>query len=299
MYYDKSMPTNGTHHWLPSAFCAMFWDMIDSKPDSGMCYTRGGGIGAQRAPYMWAGDQARGYKSLEYQLTSVLSSGISGVPFMSYDMSGYQYGNESRDIAHESQVFIRGTQFSAFTICLQTHGKVKRSYQFAKEYPVLDAAGIEKKDANGNVIMKDYSYVTDIYRAYVKLHELLTPYITEHAAIASSTGMPLMRHMVLHWQDDSNVYTIDDQYMFGDAFLVAPVLNDMTSRDVYLPEGKWQDMNTGEIITVGKDGQWLKGYAASVGTLPLFYNMDTTSQTAEGLLDGIREIFDYVKTIEP
>ena len=65
----------------------MFYDMISQKPDGGMCYTRGGGIGSQRAPYMWAGDQKRKWESLDFQLKAILSSGISGVPYMSYDMS--------------------------------------------------------------------------------------------------------------------------------------------------------------------------------------------------------------------
>lgn len=280
-FYDESMSEAGTHHWYPSAFCAMFWDMISSKPDSGMCYTRGGGIGAQRAPYMWAGDQAREYISLKYQLVAMLSSGLSGVPFMSYDMSGYQYGSASQDIAYESQVFLRGTEFTAFSVCMQTHGKVRRSYDFAKY-------------GKG-----EYAYVTQIYGAYTKLHELLTPYITEYSEIACQTGMPVARQLVLHWQNDKNVYNMDDEYMFGDAFLVAPVLNNASSRKVYLPEGTWRDMNTGKVYTVGAEGQWLDNYGATIAMLPVFYNENTTSKTAKDLLDGIEEIFAYAKSLEP
>jgi len=278
LYYDKSMPTNGSHHWFPSAFCAMFWDMIAAKPDSGMCYTRGGGIGAQRAPYMWAGDQTRDYTSLGYQLKAVLSSGLSGVPFMSYDMSGYAYGDFS--IAAESQVMIRGTQFSAFTICIQTHGDVRRSYQFAEEDP-------------------NYLYVTEIYRAYTKLHEHLTPYITELSEIASTTGMPVMRHLVLGWQDDKNVYGIEDEYMFGDAFLIAPILNENNVRKIYLPEGEWLDLNTGEEYPVGAEGKWLESYEASIAELPTFYNVNTESEIAPTLVDGIIELYDYARSVAP
>ena len=280
LFYDESTQDKGAHHWFPTQFCAMFWDMISSKPDSGMCYTRGGGIGSQRAPYMWAGDQARGYQSLPFQLTAVLSSGLSGVPFMSYDMSGYQYGSFSKDLAYESQVFIRGTQFTAFTICMQTHGKVRRSYQFANEDP-------------------NYLYVTEIYRAYVKLHEHLTPYITELSEEACTTGMPVMRHLVLQWQDDKNVYNIEDQYMFGDAFMIAPILNDGYTRDIYLPEGNWIDLNTGEEYTVGKEGQWLHGYHAELEVLPSFYNTDTESEIAPSLVDGIMKLYDYARSVAP
>jgi alpha-glucosidase (family GH31 glycosyl hydrolase) len=279
LYYDHNMPTDGSHHWYPTAFCAMFFEMLEQKAYDGMNFTRGGGIGSQRAPYMWAGDQARGWESLGFQVSAVLSSGLSGVPYMSYDMAGYQYGSMSKDLSYESQVFIRGTQFTAFTVCMQTHGKVRKSYQFAEE-------------------SASYVYVTDIYRAYVKLHEVLTPYITEYCKEASTTGMPVMRHMVLHWQDDKNVYNLNDQYMFGDAFLVAPILGDAHQRNIYLPEGTWKDLNTGEVHTVGKEGKTLEDYEADIKTLPVFYNVNSTSETATPeLIAGIEEIFRYVKSI--
>jgi len=279
-YYDESMPTAGSHHWYPTAFCAMFWDFVSSKPDGGMNYSRGGGIGSQRAPYMWAGDQARGYQSLSFQLTSVLSSGLSGVPFMSYDMAGYQYGRFSKDIAYESQVFIRGTQFTAFTICMQTHGNVREAYRFAEQD-------------------EGYAYVTEIYRAYTKLHEHLTPYITELSEEACNTGMPVMRHLILGWQDDKNVYGIEDEYMFGDAFLIAPILTENNVRKIYLPAGEWVDLNTGEEYSVGAEGKWLENYEVSLAELPTFYNVNTESEIAPVLVNGIVELYDYARSVAP
>ncbi len=285
-YFDENIPTAGSHHWYPTAFCTMFYDMISSKPDGGMCYTRGGGIGAQRAPYMWAGDQVRETQSLGFQLTATLSSGLSGVPYMSYDMAGYQYHGQKPDlyeIGTESKVFIRGTQFTAFTICMQTHGKVKRSYQFA-----------EYTDENGD---HPYEYVTNIYRAYTKLHEHLTPYLTELCEEASTTGMPVVRHLVLGWQGDSNVYGIDNQFTFGDAFLIAPVFHG-TTRSVYLPEGNWEDLNTGTVYEVGAEGLTID-VTANIAELPTFFNMDTESETARELVDGIKELYDYARSLAP
>jgi alpha-D-xyloside xylohydrolase len=227
---------------------------------------------------MWAGDQARGYHSLGWQLTAVLSSGLSGVPYMSYDMSGYQYKGVSRKIEDEAGVFLRGTQFTAFTLCMQTHGHVRRSYQFAEQDP-------------------NYLYVTEIYRAYTKLHEHLTPYITELAEIASTTGMPVMRHLILGWQDDKNVYNVEDEYTFGDAFLLAPILTEKNSRDIYLPEGEWIDLNTGEEYTVDASGLWLEDYEATIAELPTFYNKNTVSEIAPTLVDGIMALYDYARSV--
>ena len=199
---------------------------------------------------------------------------------MSYDMAGYQYGNFSSDIEYESQVFLRGTQFTAFTICMETHGKVRRSYQFAEQDP-------------------SYLYVTEIYRAYTKLHEHLTPYITELAEIASTTGMPVMRHLILGWQNDKNVYHIEDEYTFGDAFLIAPILTEKNSRNIYLPEGEWIDLNTGEEYTVGAEGMWLENYEATIAELPTFYNKNTVSEIAPTLVSGIMELYDYARSVAP
>ena len=278
-YYDKNMPTAGSHHWYPTAFCTMYFDMISQKPDSGMCYTRGGGIGAQRAPYMWAGDQPRAFYSLPFQLTAVLSSGLSGVPYMSYDMSGYQYWGVDKTIEVESHVFLRGAQFTAYTICMQTHGAVKRSYQFADD--------------------PNYRYVTEIYRAYTKLHEHLTPYITELCREASTTGMPVMRHLVLQYRDDVNVHNLEDEYTFGDAFLLAPILDESFSRDIYLPKGSWVDLNTGEKHVVGESGKWIYAYTASLAELPTFYNVDSASEVARELVPGIMDIYDYARELLP
>ncbi len=347
-YYDKEQPTGGSHHWYPTAFCAMFFDMLAQKPDSGMNFTRGGGIGAQRSPYMWAGDQIRTYECVKYQLIACLSSGISGLPFMSYDMSGYKYGSGNgngtgyHDRPYvEAQVFVRGLQFTAFSVNMQQHGTVRHAFDFAdgyirREYINGASQKVVLKDADGNtlyvtdengekILMTDVfgevvtdrngnlqylpqydylirpgemAYITDIYRGYVKLHEYLAPYIDEYATLACTTGMPLMRPLVLMWQNDPNVYNIDDEYMFGDAFLLAPILNDRYYRDIYLPRGEWLDLNTGKTYSVGSEGMRLTSYRAELEQLPTFYNLNTTSKTAAELLPGIKEIYSYIDSID-
>jgi alpha-glucosidase (family GH31 glycosyl hydrolase) len=52
--------------------------------------------------------------------------------------------------------------------------------------------------------------------------------------------------MVLDFQDDPSTHNIQDQYMFGDAFLVAPVYKPVSKRTVYLPEGTWHEYETGK-----------------------------------------------------
>ena len=265
---------------------------------------------------MWAGDQIRYWQGLDYQVKAVLSSGLSGIPFMSYDMSGYQYGNNQfKAIDYESEVFLRGTQFTAFTVCIQTHGKVRRAYQFEDyeltwEVPVLGPDGEVMKDEDGNTVTKTeviipkgtYGYVTDIYRAYTKLHEHLTPYITSLAREACETGMPVVRHLVLGWQDDAAVHGIEDQFMMGDAFMIAPILAtsngaDTVSRSVYLPKleggAQWLDLNTGVLY----DGGQTIEVKANLAQLPSFYN--TGCVEAAPLVEGVMELYAYANSLLP
>jgi len=79
------------------------------------------------------------------------------------------------------------------------------------------------------------------FRKYAKLRYRLLPYIYSQAYKATKTGLPMMRAMVLEFQDDPNTYSMEDQYMFGDAFLVAPVYTPVNRRTVCLPEGTWFD----------------------------------------------------------
>lgn len=279
-YYDDRFPTAGSHHWYPVAFCGRLWQEMLEKPDGAMLYIRGGGLGLQRFPYVWGGDQTRDMYCQPWLLKATLSMGLSGLPFFSFDMSGYDYLGYNcltKNVWEEAKVFVRGTSMASFTICLETHGSVRTAFGFAEE-------GV--------------SYATDVYRGYTKLHELLTPYFTELAENASRTGMPVMRHLVLGWQDDQSVYGIEDQYTLGDAFLVAPVLTDRNTRDIYLPEGKWLDLNTGETVVVGKEGKWLYNYYASLAQLPVFFNTNTKSDTARSLVPGILELFDYLGDID-
>ena len=70
---------------------------------------------------------------------------------------------------------------------------------------------------------------------------------------ASENGSPVMRAMFYEFPEDARCWTADEQYMFGPKYLVAPVLYEgMRSREVYLPAGRWRDMNTGRTLEGGR-----------------------------------------------
>lgn len=258
---DPKAEASGAHHWYPTFYNKLMYDLFNTKEDGGMVLARGGGIGAQRYPFIWAGDQRREFKYLDAQLRACLSSGMSGVPFMSFDAAAYRPAQNGDSEAH---VFSRGIEFTAFTANIQTHGTVTRPYDF---------------DDDTKKIYHDFAWV----------HEALRPYIEEQGIIATETGMPLMRHLSLLWWEDETVWNIDNEYMLGEGLLVCPVLNSKMARDIYLPEGEWIHYLTGETY---KGGQWLKNFAVAIDEIPVFVKADVKNETLDKCLTEIREILN-------
>ena len=288
-WYDESIFEGDTvHHAYPSYFISLFYkSMMEQKAaknidDGFVVLSRGGGIGSQRNPYLWAGDQTRRFRNLSTQLAAVINSGLSGVPFMTYDMAGYAYKNlpdgyfgnytvQEYDATlfipdfkaaeqYESEIFIRSMQYTIFGNTVQTHGDVRHLYHLSTE-------------------------AQEITEMYDKLHSDLMWYSQKVSKYACDTGIPMIRHMVLQYQNDENVVDIDDQFMYGDALLVAPILtynaktdennkrvldygSDVT-REVYLPAGTWLDLNTGK--TIVSKGETIE-VTVGLAQIPVFLN---------------------------
>ena len=96
------------------------------------------------------------------------------------------------------------------------------------------------------------------------------PYLYAQAVETSKTGIPMMRAMMLEF-DEIACEDLDRQYMLGDALLVAPVFTEDGSVDVYLPEGTWTHLLSGEMVTGGK---WRKE-THDFFSLPLYVRQDT------------------------
>lgn len=305
-YNEDVFEDDNIHHAYPSYFTSLFYEAMAEKTsvenggDGFVLFTRGGGIGAQRAPYLWAGDQSRRFANLKTQLAAVINSGISGIPFMTYDMSGYSYYKTAynfyggqEDSRHwpeeaqgsiylpdmqaaeeyESEIFVRGLQFTTFGNTIQTHGDVRHLYQMTDE-------------------------AQEIAALYNSLHNELADYLQKMSKIACDTGMPMIRHMILEYQNDVNVVDIDNQFMYGDALLVAPILScnvkrneqnrllhdyaSEVTRSVYLPAGEWIDLNTGEVIQ--STGKTIT-VTANMAKIPLYLN------TASEYAAELQEIF--------
>ncbi|MEG0693413.1 MAG: glycoside hydrolase family 31 protein, partial [Oscillospiraceae bacterium] len=260
-FYD-GRDTNGAHHWYPVLYNSLMYRYYQSNHlDGGMCFSRGGGIGAQRYPLLWLGDQLREWKFMSAILTGALSCGLSGIPFVSWDLAAYLPSNDPQN-NNEADIFQRGLEVACFSTSMQTHGKVTRPYDFAEP-------------------------VKDVYRKYSKIHQILRPYLKEQAEKSCQSGMPLMRHLLLHDFSDPVNYTIEDEYLLGEALLIAPVLNNQNKRDIYLPQGKWTSLDTGEEYD-GK--QWLSSVSVPIDEIPIFIKQGHSSLVLDNIVAKIRKL---------
>ena len=81
----------------------------------------------------------------------------------------------------------------------------------------------------------------------------MRPYLKKLYQEAHENGSPLIRAMFYEFPDDPHCWELQDQYMFGPDYLIAPILyEDQEERDVYLPQGTWKHMLTGELLQGGQ-----------------------------------------------
>ena len=209
----------------------------------GLINARSGISGLQRYSICWSGDPNCEWEDMANSMRAGLSLGLSGVPFWSCDTPGY-----SSSQGHLTpELWMRWSQWGLFQSNTRLMGNGPRNPWAAGEK------------------------VADNFRKYAKLRYRLLPYIYSHAWQAIKTGMPLMRAMVLEFQDDPLTYNLEDQYMFGDVFLVAPVCTPSNKRTVYLPAGTWYDYYTGKEF----NGPTLLRIEPPLETLPLYVRAES------------------------
>lgn len=136
---------------------------------------------------------------------------------------------------------------------------------------------INRNKNNRNELMPERETVRDGVRKLLQLRMSFIPYLYSAFNEYRSTGKPPIRAMVLDWPNDKNVREIDDQFMFGDSVMVAPMFAGETNREVYLPEGDWYDFWTHAKLSGGQTIEVTNG----VDQIPLFVKGGTLLPLAE------------------
>ena len=214
------------HNLFPIAYAkAPYEKFAEYNNMRGMNQTREGYAGIQRYPYIFAGDWPSEWQYFEPVIKAGLNIGLSGVGNWAHCMGGFEH-------VADPELYIRWTQFGLMSPIAHLFGMEHPNYKEPWNY------GEEAQR---------------IFKQYDELRYRLIPYLYSTSYQNHKTGKPIMRALVLDYQNDINVYEITDQYMLGDNLMVCPVVTKgAKTRVVYLPRGKWVDYWSGEQYQGGK-----------------------------------------------
>jgi alpha-glucosidase (family GH31 glycosyl hydrolase) len=200
---------------------------------------RNGYAGLQRYGWLWSGDVDSTWKTLAAQVANGINVGLCGIPYWGTDTGGFV---PTRELTAE--LYVRWFQFSAFCPLFRSHGrawKLRLPWGWNLGTPGL----LEGGEALGDwPLQQDLhnTQVEPICRKYLELRYALLPYIYSSVEQTHRTGIPLMRALWFAWPHDEKAVLLADQYLWGDHFLIAPVLEPgATRRRTYLPAGTWWD----------------------------------------------------------
>ncbi len=204
-------------------------------------FSRAGYLGAQRCPIHWAGDQSSTFGEMRSALGAGLSLGLSGVPFWSFDIGGFAGPLPS------AELYLRSTAMATFVPVMQWH-----SEPLGGQFGGFDTGMVNDRSPWNMALHTGDESVERVARFYARLRMNLLPELLRQAKISVKQGLPMMRHLVLEYPDDTNAQHCHDEFMLGD-LLVAPILEEgATGRDVYLPEGRWYHILTCETLDGGR-----------------------------------------------
>jgi len=202
-------------------------------------------LGQQRNGVVtWSGDTHASWETLAKQIPATLNFSMSGEPYWSADIGGF-FSNDPQTDVDYPELFVRWHQFGVFNPMFRIHGagQGKEIWNFSP--------AIQK------ILIDD-----------VKFRYRLLPYLYSMSWDVTAHRGTMMRALAFDFPDEAEALKASDQYMFGKAFLVAPVLQSgVVSRSVYLPgKDRWYDFWTGAAFPGGRHVE----AKADLATLPLF-----------------------------
>jgi len=249
--YHDGTPGSRMHNLYPLLYNEAIFSVTKEETGDGVVWARSAWAGNQRYPLHWGGDSTPNFFNMLPQLEGGLSFGLSGFQFWSHDIGGF-IGNTTDDL------LIRWMQVGMFASHCRIHGLGDRElYRFAPE-------------------------TERICGDYIRLRYRLMPYVYGSAMRCVGESLPMLRALVIEYQNDPNVWNMSDEYLFGDSLLVAPILTEDMRRKVYLPNGVWTDWWSKQRIA---GPRWIE-VDAGIETLPLYIR--------EGAIIPMGPVMNYV-----
>jgi len=229
--FGEAAPYNGFYHsgkgglyehnLYPLRYNKALWEVVEKNhPGEGIIWARSAWAGSQRYALHWGGDAATTNTGLLGDLRGGLSFGLSGFSFWSHDMGGFV-------TASPEDIYRRWLPFGFLSSHTRAHGA-----------PPTEPWLISES-------------FTEAFRECAEMKYKLMPYVYAQAKDCSERGLPMVRALLVEFPQDPGAWLVEDEYMFGEQMLVAPLMESVQERTVYLPKGKWIDYQSGQVYEGG------------------------------------------------
>ncbi len=232
---------------------ATFEGLKKAGIDKPFILSRAAYAGSQKYCAVWTGDNIAEWEDLRLQISLALSLSISGIPYVGCDIGAFIGRTHPRG----------GMDYSSSFDLLTKYYEIALFFPFFRSHKSKD--GIDQEPFTLPV------YYMNKIKQIIDLRYRFIPYLSALALEAHEKGHPILRPLFYHYQDDENVYRIDDEFMVGEFILYAPILSKDSKRLVYLPpRDKWVSFwnNIEYSGWVESDG-WLPIYIKYNSILPL------------------------------
>ena len=233
----------GETFWCNHVF---YEDMRLNRPEHRpVIFHRWGGLGSHRYPIGFSGDTFATFPTLAFQPYFTATASNVGFGYWGHDLGGHQQPGDN-----DPELYLRWMQFGVFTPIFRTHA--------------TNAANIERR-------IWVYENFPSLLKT-VQLRYAMFPYIYTAAREAYDTGVSMCRPLYYDHPEDANAYKYEDEYMFGNDILVAPIVTPADAdktvrRTVWLPEGKWWNVCRSKIM----DGNVTFTDTYGLEDIPYFY----------------------------
>jgi alpha-D-xyloside xylohydrolase len=219
VYYDGSDPVK-MHNYYTYLYNKTVFGLLKEMRGEGdaVVFARSATAGGQQFPVHWGGDCTATFESMAESLRGGLSLGLSGFGFWSHDIGGFEQ-TASADVYK---------RWAAFGL-LSSHSRLHGSSSYRVPW-VYDEEAV------------------DVVAKFTRLKCSLMPYLYNTARQAHENGTPMLRGMMLEFPDDPGCDYLDQQYMLGEALLVAPVFRYDGVVNYYLPAGRWTNLLNGNVV---------------------------------------------------
>lgn len=264
---DGSDPME-THNRYPVLWAAVNARAVASRGKTGeaLFFMRAGFSGVQaHCPLLWAGDQCVDFTrhdGIGTVITAALSAGLVGNAYSHGDCGGY---TSLHGHVRTEELMMRWCELAAF-------GPVMRSH--------------EGNRPDDNLQYDSTPELLTCFARWSQVHAHLAPYVRTLISEAAQTGLPLQRPLFLEYPDDTALFAVQDQYLYGPDLLVAPVIEEAADRrEVVLPgDATWRHCLTAEDFAPGSHT-----VSAPLGVPPVFYRPDSAHAP---LFAGLAEVLN-------